>query len=305
MGLSALGCPRKGAPPEEGPRPTATVPLPAASSDVPSPTGATPSSVPAGSPLAGIEPLPSGGVATPTEIVIKNGSTRSIGFGDRPAPVGGLYLVEESGHLGPLQLDGPPAPCECQCGPNRCANCGARAVQPIAIAPGGEHKVAWNGRARRHRRNEFDHCYDAFVPAPGNYVLVACGPSCESTRITLPPKPGTPLSITLSGNQRRADVCPSDPHFAERAARVALYTMAVELPAFRNPKAAELGACDPKQARCVAKSELDSLRKSTGCSIGIAPEPLEFEVRVWLDGDDYGTFVGPDAATVQRVRYAR
>ena len=290
--LTLLGCTRHDAPPADRLQTGA-------------PSRAVIATAAAATAAPAVPPLPSGGTAVSTKIVVRNVGQRPVGFGDRAAPHHGFYLAQESGQLGPLTLDGPAGPCECPCSAARCASCAARLVEPIAIAPGAEHRVAWNGLLRRHRRNDHDHCYDTFVPPPGTYVLVACGASCESVRITLPPQPEVPLAIPLRGNPRRADTCATDAGFAERAARVALYTMATELPAFHDPLAAKLGSCDARSARCVPKAELEALRSPAGCALAVAPEPLSYEIRVWLDGTPFSTFVDPDAVTVQRVQYAR
>ena len=270
-----------------------------------SPPAATPQAppAPAASPAAPFpEPLPSGGVAAPVDIVVRNPGKTARSFGDQDAPLSGLSIAHERGSWGVLAFDRPHQTCDCRCGgPGRCPSCGARMVQPISIPAGGEQRLSWNGLLRRYRRADGDNCYETFAPPKGSYWVIPGGKDCAARRLELPAT--GPIVIELGDPPARA--CDPDPHFAERTARIALHGLVGNLAVMRVDHSAALAACDPAAAKKVDESALAAAKGPGACSLAVASGKHSVETRIWLDDKDYSTFFDLPGVSVTRVRHVR
>ncbi len=260
-----------------------------------------------------IRPLPNGGRAQPATLRLVNRTGDPIELDTTWGQLAFLAASTPDGDLGPLSLDASDAVCDCVCRPagdGRCPECERPRDARMTIPPRGTRELAWNGRLRRSGSSTTEsRCQEVFDPEPGPLLVGACtadGGSCAVAEVTLPAT--LPIQLAFPASPPRAASCPLEPALAERAFRIATFTM-------------DLGAvvpdrrqtCRMEESRCVMPEAIGLARggeRRRPCATFLVPRREGIEVETFLPlpagtngGESYSVFLDPNTLRVTRVRY--
>lgn len=304
--LATLACSSRTAPPA----PEVSPPEPPAPVAPPSPP---PEPVPAPRPASLIRPLPSGGRAEPSTIRLVNRTGDPIDFETTWGQMAFFGASTPSGDLGPLTLDASDHVCDCVCTAAAgagCPECERPRDARMTLGPRGTRELAWNGRLRRVGTSASQgRCLEVFDPEPGPLLVGACtadGKSCAFAEARLPS--ASPIELSFSASPLRAASCPLEPALAERAYRIATFTMdqAAVVPDRRQ-------SCRMEASRCVMPEAIELARageRRQQCATFLVPRREGLEVETFLPlpagtdgGESYSVFLDPNTLRVTRVRY--
>jgi hypothetical protein len=132
------------------------------------------------------------------------------------------------------------------------------------------------------------------------------GQRCAVAEALLPS--AGPIELAFSGSPPRPAACPLDPALAERAFRIATFTMDLNavVPDRRRP-------CRMEASRCVMPEAIELARdreKRSQCATFLVPHRSGLEVETFLPlppgtngGESFSVFLDPTGLRVTRVRY--
>lgn len=260
-----------------------------------------------------IRPLPGGGRAQPATLRLVNRTGDPIELDTTWGQLAFLAASTPSGDLGPLSLDAGDHFCDCLCRPaggGRCPECERPRDARMTIPPRGARELPWNGRLRRLGSSATEsRCQEVFDPEAGPLLVGACtadGGSCAVAEVTLPAT--GPIELAFPASPPRPASCPLAPALAERAFRIATFTM-------------DLGAvvadrrqpCRMEESRCVMPEAIELARvgeRRRRCATFLVPRREGIEVETFLPlppgtngGESYSVQLDPNTLRVTRVRY--
>ncbi len=204
-----------------------------------------------------ILPTPVDTAPTPAHLVVESRAMETLTIDTTFGVLESVALASLDQPLGLLVADSVDEPdgqlreCACPCG-QACPECERPQTRRMTIDPNEAVELDWNGLVRRRANENGRLCFDAFGPPPGRYIVRVCsgltsagmlGP-CGSTTVTLPTT--EPIRIVIGAPE--APHCPLAPELLDRAARVALWSLAM-----RGVVPDRLASCQPR-AECFSTS---------------------------------------------------